>query len=158
MIPDLVSLNGSPWKVLPAGMHQATLEEVKAMYAASRYRRQLFDGLVVGVKQLSVAGCQRVYVDGSFVTSKPRPGDFDACWDPSGVQELLLDPIFKDFSNGRAAQKAAFKGEFFPSSLIEGGCGRAFVDFFQVDRFSGDAKGILLIDLSTDPTLGRSAA
>lgn len=158
MIPDLVTLNGSPWKVLPPGIHQATVEEVKAMYAASRYRRQLFDGLVIGLSRLNAAGCQRVYVDGSFVTSKPRPGDFDACWDPSGVNQFLLDPLFKDFSNGRAAQKAMFQGEFFPSSLIEGGCGRAFVDFFQVDRFSGEAKGIILIDVASDPELVGGAA
>ncbi len=150
MIPELIDLSGSPWKVLPPGIHSASLEEFKEAYATSAYRRQLFEGFVVALVKLRAAGCKRVYVDGSYVTSKSKPGDFDACWDPEGVNPSLLDPIFRDFSDGRAAQKAAFKGEFFPSSLIEAGCGRSFVDFFQVDRFTGEAKGIIVIDLTND--------
>jgi hypothetical protein len=37
------------------------------------------------LNDLRDAGCKRVYLNGSFVTSKDEPGDFDACWDPTGV-------------------------------------------------------------------------
>jgi hypothetical protein len=89
-----------------------------------------------------------VYLDGSFVTTKPHPGDFDACWDIQGVDEDLLDPVFWDFSQGRAAQKGRFGGEFFPAQLPEGASGRAFVEFFQVNKLTGDPKGIVAIRLS----------
>ena len=35
-----------------------------------------------------------VYVDGSFVTEKETPGDFDACWEMDGIDPIKLDPIF----------------------------------------------------------------
>jgi hypothetical protein len=88
-----------------------------------------------------------VYLDGGFVTRKERPGDFDACWDVQNVDDTRLDPVFWDFSRGRAAQKQRFLGELFPAQLPEGATGRAFVDFFQVNRMSGEPKGILAIRL-----------
>lgn len=96
-----------------------------------------------------------VYLDGSYVSGKPKPADFDACWDPSGVDSSRLDPVFLQFANGRAAQKAAFNGEFFPSSMMCVDVGRAFVEFFQQDRFTGKQKGIISISLSADPLLSR---
>ena len=153
MIPDLILIAGSPWKVLPPGIHRATLPEVGQAYATNRRRKELFAGLVEGAQRLRIAGCACLYLDGSFVTGKPKPGDFDACWDPVGVEPSKLDPVFKSFANGRAEQKAAFKGEFFPSSAVESSCGRDFIDFFQVDKFSGEAKGIVAVELTSDPLL-----
>ena len=114
MIPALVPLLGSPWAVLPPGIHPAELMEVMSAFATTAWRRELFDGLVDASAKLRFAGSQIIYLDGSYVTSKPRPKDFDACWDPNGVDRTKLDPVFRQFSNGRSAQKAAFKGEFFP--------------------------------------------
>ncbi|WP_258602269.1 DUF6932 family protein [Mesorhizobium sp. AR10] len=114
MIPALVPLSGSPWAVLPPGAHAASLKDVAAAFATNAWRRELFDGLVLASGKLRLAGCPAIYLDGSYVTGKPRPGDFDACWDPTGVDAAKLDPVFLEFANGRAAQKAAFKGEFHP--------------------------------------------
>lgn len=153
MIPALVPLLGSPWTVLPPGAHMASLDDVAAAFATNAWRRELFDGLVLASGKLRSAGCPTLYLDGSYVTGKPRPGDFDACWDPTGVDPAKLDPVFLEFANGRAAQKAAFKGEFFPSSMLCVDVGQAFVDFFQLDRFTGKQKGIISISLSADPRL-----
>ena len=155
MIPDLIPIKGSPWPVLPPGQHPANLDEIKARYATNRRRRELYEGLVIGALQLRAAGCPTIYLDGSFVTGKPKPGDFDACWEPNGINPTKLDLVFGDFTNGRKAQKTAFMGEFFPASVTETASGLAFVDFFQVDRFSGEAKGILMIELTNDPVLIR---
>lgn len=155
MIPALVPLSGSPWTVLPLGIHTAGLADVAAAFATNVWRRQLFDGLVLASCRLRLAGCPTIYLDGSYVTGKPRPGDFDACWDPRGVDATKLDPVFLDFANGRAAQKAAFKGEFFPSSMMCADVGQTFVDFFQLDRFTGKQKGIISIPLSADPLLSK---
>lgn len=81
------------------------------------------------------------------MTQKEHPGDFDACWNVAGVDPSKLDPIFFDFDNSRAAQKVRFLGEFFPAQLPEGVSGRTFLEFFQTDRNTGKAKGIVAIDL-----------
>jgi hypothetical protein len=58
-----------------------------------------------------------------------------------------LEPVFFDFTNLRAAQKAKFLGEFFPSSVVADSVGTTFLDFFQVDKATGNAKGIIALDL-----------
>jgi hypothetical protein len=108
-------------------------------------------GFRQGIELLRVAGCKRVYIDGSFVTAKEFPQDFDACWDIDGVDPARLDPVFLDFSQGRAAQKARFRGEFFPAHLAEGGSGRTFLDFFQINKETGEKKGIVAIYLERLP-------
>jgi len=80
-------------------------------------------------------------------TLKSEPGDFDACWGIDGVDVAKLDPVFPDFSNSRAMQKQRFEGEFFPAELPEGATGKTFLEFFQMDKDTGRAKGILAIDL-----------
>ena len=155
MIPQPITMNGSPWKVLPPGVYQAELHEIETAFATNVRRRDLFAGLVDAAGRLRSAGCRLIYLDGSYVTGKPRPGDFDACWDPTGVDGSKLDPIFLDFDNGRASQKAAFKGEFFPSSMICADVSQTFLEFFQWDRFTGRRKGIISVSLLTDPALLR---
>jgi hypothetical protein len=117
----------------------------------SDHRRRLLEGLRSALVLLKAAGCRTVYVNGSFVTAKDVPGDFDACWDVTGVDEDLLAPVFFDFSRRRAAQKARFHGEFFPAQLPEGMSGRTFLEFFQTDRETGQPKGIVALDLGELP-------
>ncbi len=57
----------------------------------------------------------------------------------------FLDPVFFDQRSNRAAQKAKYGGEFFPS-LFPAAVGYTFLQFFQVDKRTGDAKGIVAID------------
>ncbi|EDX70939.1 hypothetical protein MC7420_8190 [Coleofasciculus chthonoplastes PCC 7420] len=40
----------------------------------------MIDGLELAMTQLKAAGCRTIYIDGSFITSKPNPGDFDAAY------------------------------------------------------------------------------
>jgi hypothetical protein len=107
----------------------------------------LLSGLRKALGTLHLAGCETVYLDGSFVTSKHQPRDFDACWDLSGVDVQRLDPVLLDFSNGRAAQKARFGGELFPVQIANESTGRTFLEFFQIDKQTGDPKGIIAQDL-----------
>jgi len=110
----------------------------------------LLAGLEAALKILRDAGCRRVYVNGSFVTAKEHPGDIDVAWDPEGVDVsrlLELEPVFADFSERRAAQKAAFGCEFFPSSFTADLAGSTFLEFFQTDAETGEVKGIVALDL-----------
>lgn len=110
-------------------------------------RRLLLKGLRQALAALKAAGCRVVYLDGSFVTSKPEPGDFDACWGIDGVNVERLDPVFLQFSDSRVGQKRRFSGEFFPAELPEGATGKTYLEFFQVDKETGSAKGILAINI-----------
>lgn len=144
MIPAF-NLNGN----LPPGIHPATWEEFTVRFGWNYHRNRLLTGLRRALSKLFQAGCRTAYIDGSFVTSKEVPNDYDACWETTGVDlELLkqLEFIFFDFSCGRARQKALYMGEFFPDSVREGASGRTFLEFFQTDR-QGNPKGIVAIDL-----------
>jgi len=147
MIPDFVDVGG-PWQVLPPGVHDATLEEIEARFTTSDRRKYLFAGFKSAVVALQNAGCRSIFLDGSFVTTKPMPGDFDVCWDPSGTDDTRLDPVFLDFSDGRREQKKRFGGEFFPTTSLADGA-HFFPDFFQTDKYTGSKKGIIRIQFST---------
>lgn len=146
MIPKLIKLTDShPYHVLPPGIHKATLEEIRERFAVTPYRMSRFRGFCSACESLVAAGCKRIYLDGSFTTSKNHPEDFDACWDPEGVDISKVDATLRDFSNSRAAQKQKFGGEFFIidfNSLT----GLTMLDFFQTDRETGERKGILLLE------------
>lgn len=103
-------------------------------------------GLRAALDSLERAGCTRVYVDGSFVTSRDTPADYDACWDSTGVDVSRLDPVLLDFSNGRAAQKRKYYGELFIANQQLPG-GTRFLDFFQRDKATGQPKGIVALSL-----------
>lgn len=132
---------------LPPGIHQATWEEIVERYATNQQRQHLLDGLHDALQSLRAAGCRWAYLDGSFVTDKELPGDFDACWEVGGVDASLLDAELLDFSNRRAAQKARYGGELFPAQAAAEPAGTVFLDYFQRDRDTGEPKGIIAIDL-----------
>ena len=153
MIPELVQVEKSPWLLLPPGIHMTDLATVNRRFAFNSTRRKLFNGLVEASKILRRAGCRRLYLNGSFVTQKPIPNDYDACWDLSGVNRELVDPIFFNFTDNRAEQKTRFLGEFFPSTYRVAGIEMTFIEFFQIDTLSQNRKGIIGLDLPNDPML-----
>lgn len=150
MIPDFIDIGApAPWPVLPPGIHDATLVEVEARFATTPHRQWLYGGLLRVTDELRRAGCATVFLDGSYVTANPHPGDFDGCWDIAGVNPGSLDPVLLDFTNKRAAQKAKYFGEMFAIQL-PGHPG--LLPFFQKEKFSDRPKGIVRITLT--PPLG----
>lgn len=130
---------------LPPGVHWATWKELKARFATNSVRTAQLEGLMRAARNLKDAGCRQILVDGSFVTSKDLPGDFDAVWDPTGVDGALLDPILL-LAAGRTAQKAKYGGDLFPE-VSESSSGLLFSEFFQLDKQTGSPKGIVAVDL-----------
>jgi hypothetical protein len=137
MIPDFDE-DGN----LPVGVHWAAWPEIRMRYGTNLHRRRLLEGLREVLEILARAGCEKAFVDGSFVTAKDFPRDYDMCWDLRGVDPNRLEPVFFDFTNRRSAQKRRFMGEFFPAQLPEGFSGKTFLEFFQIGP-----KGIVAIDL-----------
>ena len=48
-------------------------------------RARLMGGLLTACQNLAAAGCTELLLDGSFVTTKPLPGDYDGAWETAGV-------------------------------------------------------------------------
>lgn len=141
MLPSFDPVSGR----LPDGEYEVQWQEVVERFGWNPRRRQLLDGLAEAIELLAAAGCRRVWLNGSFVTTKDEPGDFDACWDPAGVDLDVLDPVLMDFSAGRAAQKARFGGELLPN-VTEAGSGLRFSEFFRNERDTG-RKGIIVLQI-----------
>lgn len=141
MLPSFDPVSGR----LPDGEYVVDWQEVVERFGWNPRRRQLLDGLAEAIELLAAAGCRRVWLNGSFVTAKDEPGDFDACWDPTGVDLDALDPVLMDFSAGRSAQKARFGGELLPN-VTEAGSGLRFSEFFRNDRDTG-RKGIIVLQI-----------
>lgn len=132
---------------LPPGVHWADWPEIVRRFGKNPHRVKLLEGFRIAIQELKAAGCKTVYLDGSFVTEKAQPNDFDACWDLIDVDPDKLDPVFLDFDNRRATQKARFFGELFPAQFSEGISGKTFLDFFQIDKQTGNLKGIVGLNL-----------
>ena len=124
MLPPFDTATGR----LPDGEHEADWQELVERFGWNSRRRQLLDGLAEAIALLAAAGCHRIWLNGSFVTAKEEPADFDACWDLDDVDLDVLDPVLLDLSGGRAAQKARFGGELFPN-VVETKSGLVFAEF-----------------------------
>jgi hypothetical protein len=146
MQKNFIESNGN----LVAGIHICTWEDIQEVFAFNERRQELLRGLKRACESLKLAGCRLIYIGGSFATDKEFPGDFDFCWESEGVDRAYLkelDPVFFDFSNKRAAQKAKYGGEFFRANTIaDAVSGKTYLEFFQEDR-NGNPKGIIAVEL-----------
>jgi len=134
---------------LPKGIHVMSIEEFETKFGFNSHRKKLIEGLKIGMSHLKDCGCITIFIDGSFVTAKEIPGDFDACWDRNNVDISKLISQYStivDFDDDRKNQKALYFGEFFPADIITNG-GVPFLTFFQKDK-NGDPKGIVQINLN----------
>lgn len=147
---NFISLPQVPWAVVEEGIHPVSIDEFKEVFVFNPHRRKQFEGLLTAIKVLKDAGCSKLYIDGSYATKKPIPDDYDACWDINNVDPTKLDPVFGDFTDGRASQKSKYEGEFFPAQIAADHAGTPYLDFFQQEKHSGGKKGIIQLDLTDD--------
>jgi hypothetical protein len=59
--------------LLPSGVHETDLEELKEKMGWNRKRRELLEGLEEVLELMASCGVVRVYLDGSFVTARIAP-------------------------------------------------------------------------------------
>ena len=74
---DFASVTPAFEGALPPGDHRATLEEIASRFGFTTRRRWLLKGLRAAVKAFWLAGIEDIFIDGSFCTEKPDPGDVD---------------------------------------------------------------------------------
>ena len=103
---------------LPPGVRDAGWCDVADHFARNSHRARLMGGLSAACRNLAAAGCGELLLDGSFVTAKSLPGDYDDAGETVGVDPDRVDPVRIDFSNRRAAMKAKYLGDLFPASAM----------------------------------------
>src|SRR5262245_37683805 len=145
MIPPFDNATG----YLPPGEHKATWGEFAKRFGFNPRRRRMLEGLMNALRNLRDAGCRVAIIDGSFVTRRSNPRDYDGVWEPGRVDVDLVDPVLLTFDNRRAAMKAKYAGELFPASFFAAP-GVRFREFFQFDR-DGRPKGTVRIALRSLP-------
>ena len=130
--------------ILKQGEHGTTWIEFSKLSGFTRRRRKIIRRMRPMLLHMRDVGCKFVNIDGSFVTSKINPNDFDGTLDPEGVDITKLDPIIKN--EDKFSMKEKYFGELYRQNTIEAGTGNSFDEFFQVDRFN-NSKGVVIIDL-----------
>lgn len=114
-------------------------------------RRFLLGGMYRALTDLRGAGCAAAIIDGSFVTDKEEPGDYDLAFDPVGMNGGLVDPVLRRHDDGRKAMKAKYFGDVFPWGARACATTRLiYFEFFQRDR-SGTTKGVVLLNVKLLP-------
>jgi hypothetical protein len=142
-----------PDQWLPEGHHTASWEEIEAVFGGEpgSLRREVWTRLLAwrdATRAKELSG--RVVLNGSFISAKETPGDFDLLFIYDAASEAivqqdaealaLIDPI---------RCKAAFGGDVFAcsASMVE-----AYPQFFPTDsfdqiKFTDVKKGVLEVDL-----------
>ncbi len=119
--------------ILDSGIHKMTWKEFYGFFSFSPKRKELLDGLEQVLEILREIENIRIYIDGSFVTSKLEPGDWDACFDclPSQIDVLKEKyPLF-DIKE----QKKLYGGElYFANTCTDAGRSVSFLNFFQLRK------------------------
>ena len=168
--------------LLPVGDHTLTISELRASYLvtgegvdapgwAGAWRAELVDNLEPFVRQLWQVGIERIFVNGSFVTSKPRPEDIDGYWEcevgqfgriligllqaePSLPWDLTQRPLDHPSGLGKPVMWHRYRVELFPHFTDhpvptgvrdEHGDDLFFPTLFRRDKATARPKGVIQI-------------
>ena len=149
MIPAFDPSTGA----LPPGNHQATLEQIGRRLGFTPRRRWLLKGLRAAVEAFWAAGIQEIYIDGSFCTEKPDPGDIDGYWvEPDEGVYDRIDPYWIDFELVFVPLVRKWKWrmwsdhgvEFFIHPAMQATPELGFPEFFRQDR-DGQPRGLIQV-------------
>lgn len=144
------SLDERGW--LPPGTHDCTLEEIQEAFGnfkRSDRRFELTRRLAEYVELARRAGAgTHLYVDGSYVTAKPEPGDIDLLLILPG--DIALDQPVPPFEyNARSARyvRKKFEFDFFFGFEGDASAEKMLNHFRRVKGVPGAEKGILRVAL-----------
>jgi len=131
--------------IFKPGVYEFTLAEVRQKFTDDPKRVHLFEGIMRLAHDLKEAGCETMYLDGSFITRKYGPGDFDACWEPFMPKGKVDNPaLLEETDRGNWARKSEYFGDIFPRFTEKYG---DRVQKWQYDERTREVKGIIKIDL-----------
>ena len=149
MIPPFDPYTGA----LPRGDFGQQFEEIGRRLGFTSRRRWLLKGLRLAVRAFWSAGIEHIFIDGSFCTEKPDPGDVDGYWlEPDvGVYDRI-DPYWIDFEMTLVPRVRKWKWrmwadqgvEFFIHPATRAKPMVGFPEFFRQDR-EGLPRGVIQV-------------
>lgn len=127
------------------------MEEVERRLGFTPRRRWLMKGLRAAVEAFWGAGIDEIYVDGSFCTERPDPGDIDGYWvEPDAEVYDRIDPYWIDFELIPRDGKWKWRMwvdhgvEFFINPAMSATREAGFPEFFRRRR-DGHPRGIVRV-------------
>ncbi len=134
--------------LLPLGLHLAEMNEIVERFGTGTPRRQMpFERLRVFIDLAQHCGALRMFVNGSYVTAKPEPGDVDVViWLGAKFLDLLehgdrLAIHLEEIFDTREPEEAF--------SVYEEIDWNAWIDFFSCLREEPNKrKGLVEVKLS----------
>jgi hypothetical protein len=136
MIPEF-DKNGN----LPVGIYSASLDEIHEKFGFNEHRQHLLEGLSKAISDLKSLGFKKVYLNGSFVTHKEYPKDYDLCWEETLEVDYELFaykyPILAGLE-GQELQLKIYLGDIYPQPSV--------FNLYQKDK-NGNPKGIICLNL-----------
>jgi len=138
---------------LPPGNHQATVEHIRKRLGFTPRRRWLLKGLRAAIEAFWAAGIEEIYIDGSFCTEKPDPGDVDGYWvEPDEGVYDRIDAYWIDFEpvlvphlrKWKWRMWADYGVEFFIHPAMQATPELGFPEFFRQDR-DGQPRGVIQV-------------
>lgn len=103
--------------LLPPGIYPATFEELAGRLGFSPKRQDMIEhGLRPVLEQLRTVGVRVMYVDGSFTTCKPSPGDIDGY-----VLTTVGSTLEADLVEHQEERKAVHRVDLWPAYTDEQG-------------------------------------
>lgn len=124
-IPDLNNHG-----LLPQGIHDCTLDEIKAQFCWNPHRTMLFENMVKFLHLetwISQLNCT-VLVDGSFVRSKVDPDDIDLIIDLTNAHQDATKKMVELRTQRHHLIRQTFRLDVWPQHPL---IPNSFVDFFQ---------------------------
>jgi len=97
--------------LLPVGEHELKWKEICDLFGTTTHRNNLLELLHKVCTILKDAGVSRIWLNGSFVTSKERPGDYDLSYEiDEEIFNNLPENPFK-MSNADTLLRGRFGGD-----------------------------------------------
>lgn len=90
-----------------------------------------------------------IILDGSFVSSKPNPSDFDSIfvYDQKTEDRIASDPEANELLNYSACKELGFDLFIFSQTLVNEKPEWTHLDVFDVDTRTGIQKGVLEVSI-----------
>lgn len=142
---------------LPVGEHEQSWKDVCDLFGFTSHRAYLLGLLHKVCIILRNAGVQHIWLNGSFVTSKKRPGDYDISYElTEEVFDRLPDDPFK-LVNADTKLTGMFGGDIRAEPMPGGGLyhkdlfPNVFGHMHKGESVEGVKKGIVKLILETVP-------
>jgi len=142
-------------RYLRPGVHKLSFDQIEELLGFTRWRLELIENLKDIAEILVSAGVRELYIDGSFCSDEPVPGDIDGFWvlddqvRAGELPSLIMDRKAK-FNPKSIKVKSdlwhAYKIELFAHPEDEAAPGEPFPVFFAKDR-NGEPKGYIQVIL-----------